>query len=493
MSIRRLAGQTVVYGVSTIVARMLNFLLTPYLTYRLSEGQYGVIVDMYSYIPVLLVILTLGLESGFFRFAGKEADRVGKDRVFSSAWVAVTGATVVFLLVFYFFREGITEVTGYSHAPSIVWMTAGIVALDAFLAVPFARLREQGRAGRYVFVRCASVVLTIILCVFFYSGLPWLAERGMVQSWHWPEFGPGYYLLANLVVSFLTVFMIAPTLRGFRFSPDVRVLKTMLLYSLPLLVSGIAGTANENIDRQMIKYLMPENEAWDALGVYGAVAKIGVLLLLFTQMYRLAAEPYFLADFKKEDFTRTNAEAMKYFIIVSVGIFLGITLFTDLFRLFIAPDYRVGMGILPLLLLGNIMAGIVLNLSFWYKQMGRTVFALAVTGTGLVFTVVFNIILVPVLGIYGAALARLICETAMVVLSYSLNRRYCPTPYDLRRIGIYVVAGAAVYGCGMLSAMLPHVWKYLINLALLGAFGALALRLEKLDVRMLFRRKTDTV
>lgn len=482
MSIRKLAGQTAVYGISSIVARMLNYMLTPYLTRVLSTGQYGVITDLYALIPFALVVLTLGLESGYFRFAGKAADGPEKDRVFSTAWAAVTGMAMLFLGLALLFKGDIARVTGYGEHPSWVMMTAGIVALDAFMAVPYARLREQGRAKAYVVVRCASVVLTIILCVFFYSGLP---AMGLYEA----GFGPGYYLLANLMVSFLTVFMLLPTLRGVRFSPGRRVLGAMLVYSLPLLLSGIAGTANEFIDRQMIKYLMPADISIQALGVYGAVVKIGVILLLFTQMYRLAAEPFFLADFKKDDFVRTNAEAMKYFIIVSVGIFLGITLYTDLFELLIGPDFREGIYILPVVLLGNILTGVVLNLSFWYKQMGRTGFALLVTGTGLVFTVVFNILLVPSLGIYGAALARLICEVAMVVLSYALNRRYCPTPYDLKRIGTYVAAGAVIYGAGMLTADLPRVLKYLLNLAFLCLYGALFLRTEHIDLRALARRR----
>ncbi|MCC8035528.1 MAG: oligosaccharide flippase family protein [Rikenellaceae bacterium] len=489
MSIRILAGQTAVYGVSSIVARMLNYLLTPYITRVLSEGEYGVITDLYSLIPFALVVLTMGLESGYFRFAGKAGSILEKERVFSTVWTAVATASLVFVTLVFLFRGAIASATGYTEFPSFILMTAGIIALDAFTAVPYARLRERGRAGTYVLVRCLSVALTIVLCIFFYSGLPALAARGIMTGLYDPAFGPGYYLLGNLIVSFVTVFMLLPTLRGVKIKPSAGILRSILLYSLPLLLSGIAGTANEFIDRQMIKYLMPSDVAMQALGVYGAVVKIGVILLLFTQMYRLAAEPFFLADFKKEDFVRTNAEAMKYFIIVSVGIFLGITLFTDLFRLLVGPAFREGMYILPVVLIGNILSGVVLNLSFWYKQMSRTSFALLVTGTGLVFTVVFNIMLVPALGIYGAALARLSCEAAMAVLSYVLNRRYCPTPYDLKRIGIYAGAGALIYGCGLLSAHLPQILKYTVNTALLATFAIMAVSLERIDIKSVFRKK----
>ncbi|MDL2320275.1 oligosaccharide flippase family protein [Alistipes sp. OttesenSCG-928-B03] len=488
MSIRKLAGQTMVYGISSIVARLLNYLLTPYLTRIMTEAEYGVVTDMYALIPFALVVLTMGLESGYFRFAGKAADGTEKRRVFSGVWGAVCVAAVLFMCIVLLFNNDLARVMGYADNPSFVWIVGAIITLDVVSAIPFARLREQGRAGRFVVVRVASVVINLGLCLFFYSLLPRLAEgSALFASIYDPSFGAGYVFVANLVASAAALLMLLPTTGGAWPRIDRRTLRPIFLYSLPLLISGIAGTANEFIDRQMIKYLMPDDLAMSALGVYGAVVKIGVVLLLFTQMYRLAAEPFFLADFKKEDFVRTNAEAMKFFIIISIAIFLCITLFTDLFALIIGRDFRQGMYILPVVLVSNILSGVVLNLSFWYKQMGATRFAIVVTGTGLVFTVVFNILLVPRLGYYGAAIARLICEAAMVAVSYILNRRHCPTPYDLRRIGIYVLVGAALYGCGFVTAQLPVMWKYFCNLALLAAFCIFALRCEKIDLRALVR------
>ena len=484
MSVKKLAGQTAVYGISSIAARLLNYLLTPYLTRIMTEAEYGVVTDMYALIPFALVLLTMGMESGFFRFAGKVSDPAAKNRVFATVQVAVAGAATLFFAIALLFSGEIAEVTGYAAHPSYIVIVGGIIALDVATAIPFARLREQGRAARFVLVRVISVVVNVAMCLFFYSALPALADGGgFFSAIYDPSFGPGYVLVANLIASTVAALMLisAALPRGAR--PDGKLLRQIFIYSLPLLLSGIAGTANEFIDRQMIKYLMPADLAMGALGVYGAVVKIGVVLLLFTQMYRLAAEPFFLAEFKKEDFVRTNAEAMKFFILVSVLIFLAITLFSDLFALIIGPAFREGMYILPVVLVSNILSGVVLNLSFWYKQMGRTKFALLVTGTGLVFTVVFNILLVPSLGYFGAALARLICEAAMVVVSYALNRRHCPTPYDLRRIGEYAALGAAIYGLGFATRTLPAVWEYAINLLLLTAMAAYALQREKIDVK----------
>ena len=248
------------------------------------------------------------------------------------------------------------------------------------------------------------------------------------------------------------------------------------------MVSGIAGTANEFIDRQMIKYLMPAENSLAALGIYGAVLKIGVVMQLFTQMYRLAAEPFFLAEFKKDEFKNTNAETMKYFIIVSVAIFLLITLFSDLFALIVGPDFREGMHILPIVLVSNALSGVVLNLSFWYKQSGATKYAIVVTFTGLLFTVVFNIMLVPTLGYVGAALARLVCEFAMVVVSYRLGQRHYPIPYDLKRIGEYIVVGAAIYALSWSTSDLAPAIKYIESTILLIGFAAYAVRRERINL-----------
>lgn len=466
--IRTLASQTAVYGISSIVARLLNYLLTPYLTYGiLSKSEYGVITDMYALIPLALVVLTMGLESGYFKFAGA----VGSDkgRIFRSLWGTTLLASAVFFGFVLLFRGDIASVTGYGDEPYYITLVGAIIALDVASALPFARLRQEGRPAMFVGVRVTSVVVNVALTVVFYSIMH--------------EQGPVWAFVANLIASGLTLLILLPGVRNLLPRIDLRTLKPILIYSLPLLVGGIAGTANEFIDRQMIKYLMPSGEAMAALGVYGAVVKIGVVLLLFTQMYRLAAEPFFLAGFRKEDFVRTNAEAMKWFLIASIAIFLGIMLFTDVFALLIGSDFREGMYILPVVLVSNILAGVVLNLSFWYKQYGRTRFAIIVTGTGLLFTVVFNILLVPRLGYFGAALARLICEAAMVVLSYRLNRRHCPTPYPIKRIGEYLLLGTALYGISFATLLLPSAAKYSCNTVLLVIFAAYVLRREHIKIK----------
>ena len=484
MLLTRLASQTAIYGLSSIVARLLNYLLTPYFTRLMTRAEYGVVTDFYALIPFVLILLTMGMETGYFKFTGDAVDSAAKRRVFATTWGSVIGVSLLFFAAAVLFRVPLAEAMGYADHTSYITVVAAIVALDAITAIPFARLREQNRALRYVVVRVFSVVINLLLCIFFYSFLPGLAEGGgeLWQLMYIENYGAGYVFVANLVASLFTFVVLLPACDRVVPVADRRLLSRILLYSLPLLISGIAGTANEFIDRQMIKYLMPEDIAMEALGIYGAVVKIGVLMLMFTQMYRLAAEPFFLSGFNKEDFVKTNAEAMKYFIIVSIFIYLFITLFTDEFALIIGSDFRVGMHILPTVLIANILSGMVLNLSFWYKKVGATRWAIVVTGSGLVFTILMNILLVPKMGYWGAAIARLCSEAAMVAVSLYLNHKYCPTPYAWRTILIYTLIGGVLYFVGI-SADSLHVWlRRIVGAVLLCAYCLYVVRREKIDV-----------
>ncbi len=476
---RKLAGQTATYGISSILARFISFSLTPYFTRIMSQAEFGAYTDIYALIPFALTLLTMGMEVGYLRFAGKAGSAQEKGRIFATAWGAVGLVSVIFFVVALLFQPQLAAITKYSDRSSYISIIAAIIMLDAITAVPFARLREQGRAGRYATIKVISVVITVGLSLFFYLIWPRITS---VQLFPTPT-DPGYAFLANLASSFVTLLILIPDCPA---APRInrKLFATIFLYSLPLLISGLMGTANEYIDRQFVKYLMPDGQA--ELGIYGSVAKIASLMILFTQMYRYAAEPFFLSEFKKDDFKTSNAEAMKFFIIASIFIFLILGLFPDLIGRLLGSKFRGGMSLLPIMLLSNIMTGIILNLSFWYKQSGATKYSIIITATGLLLTVIFNLLLIPILGILGAALARLICETVMVAVSYSLNRRHYPVPYDLRRIGTYAALGAAVYlAASALSAFSGvNLWLgYFVNIALIAIFAVYVLRREKIDVR----------
>ena len=479
--LKKLAGQTAVYGISTIGVRFLNYLLFPYLTRILTDVEYGIYTDIYAYIPFLLVILTLGMETGFFRFFNKAETPEEKKKVFQTTWGVVTLAATAFLALLLLFLKPVAGWMKYPDNLSYVWLMGAIVWLDVVTAIPFARLRAENRAGKFVAIRLASVLVNLFFCCFFYLLLPRIESLSFLWS---RAYGPGYAFAANLIQSFAVLVMLLPVVRGARPKIDTKMLRTMFFYSLPLLIAGIPGVANEFIDRQFIKYLLPEGENWSSLGIYGAVTKLAVIMTLFVQMYRYGAEPFFLSNFKKEEFQRTNAEAMKYFVIASVAIFLGITYFTDIFGLLMGKSFREGIYILPIILLTNLFAGMVLNLSFWYKHSGLTRYAVIITGTGLVVTIGLNILLIPRLGYEGAAWTRLSSESVMVLVSYLLCRKYFPIPYNLKRIGIYFLAGALLYAVGMLAnEHLPRPASIPLDIVLLGGFCTFVLRVENVKVK----------
>ena len=482
--LEKLAKQTAIYGISTIVVRFLNYLLTPYYTRIFDQGEYGIVTDIYALIPFALVLLSMGMESSYFRFTTRAEEEGGdvaqnKRKVFASTWGLTSLNAIIFFVAVWLFNEPISRAMGTAYIAHTEYVTivAAIVMLDVFAMIPFSRLREQGRAMHFVLLKALSVLLNVTLAIGF-------GIAGLYAT----EFGVGWVLIANLIASAVTLIALLPSTNRVVPRIDTALMRRIMVYSLPLLVSGIAGTANEFIDRQMIKYLTPEATAMAELGIYGAIVKIAVVMTLFTQMYRLAAEPFFLAGFKKEEFKEANAASMKYFVIASMLIFLGITLFSDLFALIVGRDFREGIDILPIVLLSNVLAGIWFNLSFWYKREEKTKYAMSITLLGLAITVALSFVLVPKMGYRGAAWVRLVAEAAMVAWSYILCKRHYPIPYDLKRIGEYFVVGGATY---LLSRLLIEPLGGIVtvsgNVALFIAVICYAVWREKIDVMGLMK------
>ena len=484
--LEKLAKQTAIYGISTIVVRFLNYLLTPYYTRIFDQGEYGIVTDIYALIPFALVLLSMGMESSYFRFttrAEEEGGDVarGKRKVFATTWGVTSLNAVIFFLVVWLLNAPISRAMGAAYLlhPEYVTIVAAIVMVDVWTMIPFSRLREQGRAMHFVVLKALSVLLNVGLAIGF----------GIAGLYATP-FGVGWVLIANLIASITTLVALLPSTDGILPRIDGALLRKIFVYSVPLLISGIAGTANEFIDRQMIKYLTPGGEevAMAELGVYGAIVKIVVVMTLFTQMYRLAAEPFFLSGFKKEEFKEANAASMKYFVMASMVIFLGIVLFRDLFALIVGRDFREGIDILPIVLASNILAGVWFNLSFWYKREEKTKYAAYITFLGLAVTIALSFVLVPKMGYRGAAWVRLVAEAAMVVWSYTLCRKHYPIPYDLKRMGEYVVLTAAIYCTSeyAFSGVNDNMHTAL-NVLLFMVAIAYAVWREKIDVKGLVR------
>ena len=478
--LEKLAKQTAIYGISTILGRMLSYLLTPFYTRIFGVESYGIITDVYALIPFALVVLTMGMESSYFRFAAKAEAEGGdveqrKRRLFATTWGVTSLASLLFFAVVVLFRNPISGLMGevYLANPLYVVTVGAIVMMDVVACIPFSRLREQGKALTFVFLKLFNIVLQVGLAVLFWA-------VGLFDS----EFGVGWAFVANLVASVVTTVAVIVASGRMSWRIDKALLMLIFAYSLPLLLSGIAGTANEFIDRQLIKYLVPEG-ALAQLGIYGAITKIAVVMTLFTQMYRLAAEPFFLSNFRKEEFKEMNAAALKYFVVVSMFIFLAIALYRDLFALIVGRNFREGIHILPVVLGANILSGVWLNLSFWYKREERTRFAIYVTFVGLAVAVVASLVLVPRWGNYGAAWSRFAAEAAMVGVSYYLNRRYFPTPYNVGRMVEYVVLALALFFFSewMLTWLGKGVAMWGINAVLFMGYAAYAVWREKIDLK----------
>ncbi len=474
--LRKLAKHSAIYGVSTIIGRLLSYLLTPYYTRMFSPAEYGVITDLYALIPFALVVLTFGMESSYFRFAAKAENEEGKSELYATTWGITILLSAIFIALIMLFQAPICSAMGdvYTQSPMLLPLVAAVVLFDVVSCVPFARLREQSRSGSYVVIKLINIVIQVGLAIGF-------GVYGLFDS----AFGVGWVIVANLVASVIT-FIIAGATAGFVTPRISRALfAPIMLYSFPLLLSGVAGTATDFIDRQLIKYLTPI-DSMAQLGIYGAVTKIAVVMTLFTQMYRLAAEPLFLANFRKDEFERSSAEAMKYYIIFTVAIFLGISLFRDIFAHIVGAEFREGVYILPVVLASNLLMGVWLNLSFWYKRSGETRYGLYITLVGMAVSIGVNVALIPVMGYYGAAIARLACECVMVALSYYLSQRHSAVRYDIARIGLYIGLGAVIYVASL------HIGGgalyYAASVVMIGCYAAFAVWREKIDLKVLLRR-----
>lgn len=479
--LRKLAGQTLIYGLSTIIPRLINYLLTPYLTYiALNNNEYGVMGYFYATIPFGLSLLTMGMESGYFRFTGKCESDKEKTTVFNTTFSFVIALSSIFFLATLLFQDSIFNIINQDFAISIIPMVGGIIALDAIASIPFARLREQQRSLKFVYIKAISVLINICLVLLFYSVLPKLKDFP-IFSWMLVEnFGCGYVFVANIISSTLSLIILLFLCKDFRFKINRKMLRSILLFSIPLFISGFSATANEFIDRQMLAVMVPYSESMYEIGIYSATLKIAGLMVIFTQMYRYAAEPLFLSKLKNREFTDGNAEAMKFFTIVSIIIFLGITLFIDIFEKFVAPSFREGISLIPIILISNILLGIYLNLSFWYKYIEKTYFAIIITAIGLAINILVNYIYIPTFGYEASVWAKFISVFAMVSVSYFLNQKYYPIPYNVKRMAEYVIVAAIIYYIGKNISLQNIIIDNIFNSILLLLFIAFGIYREKI-------------
>ena len=486
--ITKLAGQTAVYGTGTIVPRLLNYLLlTPFYTRIFAEGQYGIVTELYAYVAFLLVLLTYGMETSFFRYA-----QAGKneDRVFSTAISSLFITSTLFVIFASVFSRDLASLISYESHPEYIIYFAIIVGTDAFTSIPFARLRLQNRAFRFAWIKIINVVVNIFFNFFFLLFCPWFLKENPESSLaliYNADIGVGYAFISNLIASLVTLILLLPDIFKVSFSFDSAILKKMLSYSFPLLLVGLFGMINEVSDKVLFKFLITvpadvidkNDYILSQLGIYGANYRLAVLMTLFIQMFRYAAEPFFFSHAREENAKVLYASVMKYFIIFGLLIFLGVTLFLDFFKYFIGPDFRSGLNIVPIILLANLLLGIFYNLSVWYKLTDKTRFGAIIAFIGATITITLNVVLVPEFGYTGAAWAHLACYSIMVTLSFFLGRKYYFIKYDIVNISLYFIIALGIYFLSRYVTIAGEAEKFVIHTLYIFAFLLFAFLLEK--------------
>ncbi len=487
---RKLLGQTALYGLSSIVGRLLNYLLVPLYTRVFAPEEYGVVTELYAYVVFLVVLLTYGMETAFFRFAkGQEDGGAAYRAAMLPLWASSLGFGALLSLA----APWVAEALGYAgHASYIRWF-AWILAIDALTAVPFARLRQQGRAARFAALRLANIGLNIGLNLFFlvFSRARWeQGHDGWAATLYDPGMGVGYIFLANLAASALTLLLLAPELRASWGKADRALSRRMVGYGAPLLAAGLAGAANETLDRVLLKHLLAvPAEVADAgayvmaqLGIYGANYKLAVFMTLFVQTFRYALEPFFFARADAKDAPQAYAAVTRYFVLAGWIVFLAIVLHMPWLKHFIGADYHSGLFVVPILLVANLLLGVVFNLSIWYKLTDRTRDGawLALLGGGV--TLVGNLLLVPRWGYAASAWTTLACYASMAALSYRWGQRHYPVPYPIGALAGYSALALGLYAADAL--LYPPYWAKLMLLML---FVATAAWLERGALRKLLR------
>ncbi|TAG54463.1 MAG: polysaccharide biosynthesis protein [Cytophagales bacterium] len=455
--LKKLAGQTAIYGLTTIVGRFLNFLLTPLHTAVLLPAEYGIVTTVYAYIAFLNVIFTYGMETAYFRFATKDENQDYK--VFSNAFLLILLTSLLFSGFIFLFSDLISSILGLNESSNLVKWVAGILAVDAISAIPFAKLRLQKKVFQFSAAKVTSIFINIILNIFFLYICPAVFKQEFLESWqpfvnqvYTLENPLKYIFISNLIANLIFIPFIISTFKDFKFQYDLKQLKLMFMYAFPILVMGIAGTTNEMFSRVMLEKLLPVNfypqmTNLEVMGVFGACYKMAIFMTISIQAFRFASEPFFFSLANDKNAPELYAKVMHYFVAACMVIFLFVALNADWISGFLIknPIYKSGLNIVPILLIGNVCMGIYFNLSVWYKLTDKTYWGTYITVSGAIVTVILNFVLIPNLGYMGCVWASLFSFFGMATASYILGKKYYPIPYNLTLILGFIGFGILLF------------------------------------------------
>ena len=474
-NLKSLAKDTAIYGMSSILGRFLNYLLVPLYTSNISaaSGGYGIITNLYAYTALLLVILTYGMETTFFRYANKTNE--DPQKVYSSTLIMVGFTSLLFIVLVSIFLQPISGVMGYSDHSSYVWVMAATVSIDAFQCIPFAYLRYKKRPIKFAALKLLFIAFNIALNLLYFVVLPDLYKSypDIIQHIYNPETGVGYAFYINLVCTASITFFFYKELTGFKYTFDKELAKRMLSYSWPILILGIAGILNQTADFILFPYLYKGSQAHQQLGIYGAASKIAMIMAMITQAFRYAYEPFVFGKGNDKDNRETYAVAMKYFIIFTLLAFLVVMGYINILRHIIGRDYWEGLKVVPIVMAGTIMMGIYFNLSFWYKLIDKTIWGAYFSGIGCFVLILINIIFVPQYGYMACAWAGLIGYATAMTLSYFVGQKKYPINYPLKSIGIYVLIAVFFFiAITYSNEYLPKIYALAVNTLIIFAFIA---------------------
>ena len=475
---RTLAKETAIYGMSSIVGKFLNWLLVPLYTFVLEQSSdYGIVTNLYAWTALLLVILTYGMETGFFRFANKEGADV--PRVYGTTMFSVGSTSLVFAVCCVLFAQPLANVLGYPAHAEFIAMLGVVVSLDAFGCIPFAYLRYKRRPIKFAALKLFMILVNILLNIFFLVVCPWLMQKApQTVDWFYdPSYGVGYVFVANLFSTGLVTLALLSDILEATFKPDFRLLKKILAYSLPLLVMGIAGIMNQTVDKIIFPFLFADKEyAAGQLGIYGACFKISMVMMMFTQAFRYAYEPFIFAQHQDKNSPAAYAAAMKYFVIFSFLILLGMIFYLDIFKLIIRSDYWSGLRVVPVVLFAYIFQGVFFNLSLWYKLTDKTQYGAYFSLLGCVITIIVNVLFVPRYSYMASAWASFVCYFVMMLASYFIGQKYMKIPYDLKSLALYTVVALLLLTLHY-YVVTPYTWlNYVLSTVFLFAYLLLVVK-----------------
>lgn len=446
--LKSLAKDTAIYGLSSIVGRFLNYLLVPLYTAVIpaSTGGYGVVSNVYAYTALILVFLTFGMETGFFRFANKSGEH--PEKVYANTLIFVGGLSLIFVILCMLFLHPISALLEYPDHPDYIAMMVLVVALDSFQCIPFAYLRYKKRPIKFASIKLFNIVGNILLNLFFLLLCPWLdVHAHQLVSWFYrPEYLVGYIFVSNLIMSLVQMFFFIPELRGFSYRVDKVLLKQMISYSFPILVFGVVGILNQTIDKMIYPFLFDDRqEGLVQLGIYSATSKVAMIMAMFTQAFRYAYEPFVFGKNKEGDNRKMYSAAMKYFFIFSLLAFLAVMFYMDILRYMVARDYWEGLSVVAIVMGAEIFKGIYFNLSFWYKLTDETQWGAYFSIIGCAVILVLNIWLVPTYGYVASAWASVAGYGVITLLSYIIGQKKYPVSYPLKDMAIYLILAAVLF------------------------------------------------